>query len=217
MKNNQSGAKTVLSMIVDSFLWAVLATIVFAFLFGYKMILVNGWSSQPTIPYQSLIITSKFKQKDLKVGDFITYSYSGNSYITHQVIAIKTDGTYFEQGETFTAVIDGTEYNMVFGYKLNSDGTCTANADNADSAISTNCNIIVMQHTFTNNELNIDATKEYLNYNTNFVGKVIFISYPLGITAFTIKGNPFVLIGIIVCLALTVFVKYYYNLDPTFY
>lgn len=214
MKKKENKLKTFISMVMYSLLWAIIATIILSYLFGFKAILVNGWSSEPYIHYQSLIITSKFKKQDLKVGDFITYSYTGKSYITHQIIAIKTDGTYFEKGQEYPVLIDSKNYTFKYGYALNKDGTI---GSDESSNISTTCDIIVMQRTYTDGKLNIDATKEYLNYSKNYVGKVILTNYTLGKTVFIIKGNMFICFGLLTCLILTIVVKEYYDVEPTFY
>ena len=71
----------------------IVAVLVFL-AFGYKFILVNGWSASQTIPYQSLIITQKCGLDDLSVGDFVT-TKNGSGYLTHQLIGIKKKGYKF--------------------------------------------------------------------------------------------------------------------------
>ena len=76
------------SYIASAIFLAILITIGAGYLLGYKAILVNGWSAEPYISYQSVIIVHKPKFEDLKVGDFITFSMSGKSYVTHQITEI---------------------------------------------------------------------------------------------------------------------------------
>ena len=80
--------KGMLSHILPALLIAVVLTIAMGYLLGYKAILVNGWSAEPHISYQSLIVTYKCKFQDLKVGDFITFTNTGTSYVTHQIVSI---------------------------------------------------------------------------------------------------------------------------------
>ncbi len=81
-------SKNIISSCATALLIAVVLTIAAGYLCGYRAILVNGWSAEPHISYQSLIVTYRCKFQDLKVGDFITFSYTGKSYITHQITSI---------------------------------------------------------------------------------------------------------------------------------
>ena len=76
------------SYIASAVFLAILITIGAGYLLGYKAILVNGWSAEPYISYQSVIVVHRPKFEDLKVGDFITFSMSGKSYVTHQITEI---------------------------------------------------------------------------------------------------------------------------------
>ena len=83
--------KKVISYCFTALLVSIVLTIAVGYLCGYKAILVNGWSAEPHISYQSLIITYKCKFQDLKVGDFITFTNTGKSYVTHQIVSIDYD------------------------------------------------------------------------------------------------------------------------------
>lgn len=88
MQKKSSLTKVLLSKAPYALLFAILIMIVLGYVCGYRAILVNGWSAEPHITYQSLIITYKCKQTDLKVDDFITFTKSGKSYVTHQIVSI---------------------------------------------------------------------------------------------------------------------------------
>lgn len=196
---SKAKTKTILSILAKSLLWAILLTLVFGYLLGYKLILVNGWSAEPYIHYQSLIITSKFKLEDLNKGEFITYTYTGKNYITHQIIAINKDGSFFEVGQNVDVLINGDNYNLIFGKKLDEQG----NPSETDDDVTTNCNIIVLQRTYNEDgSFVLDARIEYLNYDKNFVGKVIFTSPIIGNTIFTLKNNLLITFGIAGCFVL---------------
>lgn len=191
----------IITTAIKSLLWAFILTFIVACFTGYNFILVNGWSSQPYIKYRSLIVTQNCKLQDLKVGDYITHSVNlkkstfsllnKGSYVTHQIIAIKTDGTYFTKGEEFVAVFDGVEKTMVFGYELDENG----NVDYEQIVnVPTDCNIITMQRQ--QNKASFDLSKDYRNYNKNFVGKVIYSNYPIGNTLFVLQENKMILVGI---------------------
>ena len=81
---------------IPAFLIAFVIMIGLGYLLGYKAILVNGWSAEPNITYQSLIVTYRCKFEDLKIGDFITFSNTGKSYITHQIVAIDYENDSIE-------------------------------------------------------------------------------------------------------------------------
>ena len=87
-----------ISCIAKSILYSFLIMVALGYLFGFKAILVNGGSAEPYIHYKSLIVTTKCKEEDLKVGDFVTFTKTGNSYVTHQIVSISEDGTIICRG-----------------------------------------------------------------------------------------------------------------------
>lgn len=88
MPRKRNLAQVLLSKCLPALLFALIIMIGVGYLCGYKAILVNGWSAEPHITYQSLIVTYRCKKSDLKVGDFVTFSNSGKSYVTHQIVEI---------------------------------------------------------------------------------------------------------------------------------
>ena len=137
-------------IVAKSFLFALLITFAFGYLLGYKPILVNGWSAEPYIQYKTLIVIKKTDMQDLKVGDFVTFTKTGNSYVTHQIVSI--DGNQI--------VCRGWNYDRNLGeYRYQED-------------------IQVMTY-------------------QNIVGKVVFSSYLLGNTAYTLRGNHILLFGVL--------------------
>jgi signal peptidase I len=198
-------------MLGKSWLWAFVIALVLGYLLGFKLILVNGWSAEPEIHYQSLILTSKYKIEDVEKGDFVTYSYSGQSYITHQVIAVNNDGSFFEKDQIIDVLIDGENYELKFGYKLTSEGEISTEED---TSVTTNCNIIVMQRTYnTDGSFNLSASLEYLNYDNNVKGRVIAQSYAIGKTIFLLRSNMFILFGVLSCFVLLFIIKNQCEID----
>lgn len=96
MRKKRSILVVMLHALIPSFLIAFVLMIGVGYLLGYKAILVNGWSSEPYLKYQSLIVTYKCKFEDLKVGDFITFTNTGKSYVTHQIVAIDYENDQIE-------------------------------------------------------------------------------------------------------------------------
>lgn len=87
-----------ISLVLKSIVFALLLTIVFGYLFGFRAALVIGSSSEPNIHIGSLVIDYKCPYEDLRPGDYITFNTSG--YVTHRIISIKPKGEYFQNGET---------------------------------------------------------------------------------------------------------------------
>ena len=87
-----------ISLVLKSIVFALLLTIVFGYLFGFRAALVIGSSSEPNIHIGSLVIDYKCPYEDLKPGDYLTFNTGG--YVTHQIISIKPKGEYFQNGET---------------------------------------------------------------------------------------------------------------------
>ncbi|MBO7508228.1 MAG: hypothetical protein J6T39_01100 [Clostridia bacterium] len=109
-----------LVMALKSFMYAFLVMIVLGALFGFQAILVNGGSAEPQIHYRSLIITARCKESELKVGDFVTFTKSGNSYVTHQIVSIDDDGTIICRGWHYDSNIGEYTYQddlQVITYK----------------------------------------------------------------------------------------------------
>lgn len=80
-------AKTILILA----LILVLSLFLLLYCIGFRAFAVNGWSAEPYHHYGSLAIDYKVPFEELKVGDFVTWSRSGSSYVTHQIISIDVE------------------------------------------------------------------------------------------------------------------------------
>ena len=187
-------------------------TLLIGYFCGFKYILVNGWSAQQKIPYQSMILTYKCSKEELQVNDFATTKL-GNGYVTHQVIGMKYEG-YFELKECYSWEMNGETYHSYYGYQVGSSHDITAkpgpipspevqeaeleNMQPSSDAI-TNCNLITMANSEDGN-----ARKEYKNFENEFVGRVIWHNYTLGKTFFILKDpeirSRVLLLGIVSCI-----------------
>lgn len=205
----------IVSSIFKGLLCATILAVLIGFLFGYRLILVNGWSAEPYIPYRSIILTSPTKLENLKVGDFITYSnnnsffnFRNQSNVTHQIVAIKYDG-YFVEGEDITLTIDGVEYDLQYGQaikKVDDQGNITFAKE---TEISKTCNIITMQRQKMEsdpNKADITAQKEYKNFE-QVVGRVVGYNKPIGQTLFLLLENKAILFGFIGCFVLLLIIS----------
>lgn len=76
------------SSLLKSLVFTFIIAVGVGYLMNYRAILVNGWSAEPFIYYRSLIVTKKCENKDYKPGDFVTFTLSGKSYVTHQIVEI---------------------------------------------------------------------------------------------------------------------------------
>jgi len=211
MPKNQSKLSAIWSSIWKSLLISILVTLVVSIALGYKYSFVLTGSSEPNIHARSIIITTKTDLKNLHEGDYIMFK-QGDGYITHRIIAIKRDG-YFQKGEEFIATVNGEKYKMVYG-AIVSKGKDNAGKDlvlGVDEEVTgtltfkndivKNCNIIAMQQGQPN------ADKNYVNYEKNFVGQVIYTNYPIGLTIDLLKNNPLIMVGLIGCFALLIIYK----------
>lgn len=214
MKIKKLNIKDYLYMLLKSVLLAMLATILLSLILGYRLILVNGWSAEPIIKYQSLIITSKADLNELEPGDFITYSYTGKFYITHQIIAINKDGSYYQLGDKIDALVNGNHYELTYGYKFDKDGNCVVSDSNKDKNATTNCNIITLQRQYSNGEFKIDSMMEYVNHQKHVIGKVIYDNYLIGKTVFILKDNPLILVGSILSIIFIFVIYDQFNVVP---
>lgn len=171
MPKKQNKIVFVIFSLLKSLVFAVIITLIVGYLLGCRYILVNGWSAQPDIRYQSIIITQKTKFEDLKVGDYITFSMTGSSYITHQIISIDIE---------------------------NDQIICADNQYNSETG--------EYEH----------GGQQVLKYE-NVVGKVVFSNYILGRTIFTIKENPWILVGLFVSAMLLLIVRDKCKTEPEFF
>lgn len=193
MKNSK--VKRILSNVIFSIVIAIFGTILLSYCFGFRAFLVKGWSSEPYIPYNSLIVDYKNTSfEDLKVGDFITLTNTGNHFITHRIVAIKKDG-YFKLDEPVTIYKDGMEKTFTTFSEINA-GT---NVEN--------CNIITQQMTYENQ--GIDSTCDLVNYEKNFTGKVVKIMPILGKTINYIRNyTDRIIIALIILYFSIIFFKF---------
>lgn len=169
--------KTIISRIIWSIVFAFVGTVVCGMLLGFTGFVVLTGSSEPHIPTNSLIIDyKKTELKDLKVGDYITWSF-GKGYTTHKVVAIKYDG-YFQNDELIENV-------------LNDDGTIATFEQVVNKAVNKKagneiiCNIITQQNS------GESASCDIVNYQNDFRGRVWLI-FPkfFGEAILYIQSNP---------------------------
>lgn len=163
-----------LDIIVKSVLVSLLLTLVVGYLAGFNALIVKGHSSEPTIPYESLVIEYKHtKLNELKVGDYITWTNTGKAYTTHRIVAIKYDG-YFEDNEDITITVNGESVTKKFSEILSKSTAVLS---------SSKCNIITQQ------KGGVESSCDLINYDKNFAGKVISILPFAGKTVVYIKSN----------------------------
>ena len=165
--------------------FSLFLTIIVACLIGFSGLIVVGSSSEPDIPRLSLAVINKNVEfEELKAGEFITFSY-GKGYITHQIIAICEDG-YFQFGETITAVVEGEEIPFEF------------------ASTKENINIITRQK---NKQVSVESS-DYLNYEQNFVGRVVWVFPTIGKIVNYIQTNtPQVVVALVMLYCCTLIIK----------
>lgn len=105
---------------LKSLLWAIVITLVLGYIVGFRASLVVGASSEPAIHINSLVLDYHCSYSELKVGDYITFKTSDSGkvqYTTHQIVAIKPEGEYFEKGDTVNFEHCGIKFSREIGTK----------------------------------------------------------------------------------------------------
>ena len=98
---------------LKSSVYCVIYALVFTFLlslvFGYKPYIVTSGSMRPSIEPGAMVMVKEIKLSELQVGDVITFKEISKN-TTHQIVAVKKDGTHFDVGEIVEYVVDGKKY-----------------------------------------------------------------------------------------------------------
>ena len=116
------GALSTLLLIILALLAAVM--IVPHFL-GYKSMAVLTGSMEPNYPVGSLVYVKETDPEDIQVNDVITYQLSGDTVVTHRVVAVdrdlqqfttKGDANEAEDGAPvpYTNVVGRAEFNLPY-------------------------------------------------------------------------------------------------------
>lgn len=79
----------------------IAAALLVPYLFGYRPLAVLSPSMEPTYPVGCVVyVNTKVKPEELKVGDAITFTLSGNTLATHRITAIDSEKReYVTQGD----------------------------------------------------------------------------------------------------------------------
>ena len=162
-----------LKKIIPNFIYAVIFTLVFALILGYKPLIVTSGSMRPSIEPGAVVLIHSIKKQDLKIGDVVTFSRAGNVNTTHQIVAIKENGTFVE-GEIVECDLNGVKFN----YEVKASGG----------------NILTHG---TGNELGtVDSPITY----ENIKGKVYYCVWYVGLILITLKNQFIWLIVMLVAV-----------------
>ncbi|MBE5738810.1 MAG: signal peptidase I [Clostridiales bacterium] len=77
-----------LSKLVRVFGYALLISIIFATILGYKFMIVSSGSMEPKLPVGSLVMVTPTDYEDLELGDIVTMN-KGGVYLTHRIVGKK--------------------------------------------------------------------------------------------------------------------------------
>lgn len=80
----------ILPAIFWSLLFGLFISLISGYFLGYRVFTVLGYSSEPDIHYGSVVIDFKVPFDELKVGDYVTWTRSGNAFVTHKIIEIQS-------------------------------------------------------------------------------------------------------------------------------
>lgn len=196
---------TWIGIVLKTIVFALLLTIVFGYLFGFRAALVVGYSSEPNIHYHSLAIDYKCPYEDLKVGDYVTFKTG--AYTTHIIVAIAGRGDFESYGDTFKK---GDKIQFVNrGVKF-------------ERTITQDCQIVTMATNFADYDKYTEATKENPNFMvgdgngtmiecfnyTNVVGRVEHSLTNTGKFIFFVRNNFLqIIVYVIILYAGSLFLK----------
>ena len=88
MQKKENFSIYLLKSAIKSLCFALLLAVALGYIFGYRALIVIGGSAEPDIHYHSIIVTAKYKAEDLKIGDYVTFTMSGDVYTTHKIVSI---------------------------------------------------------------------------------------------------------------------------------
>ena len=89
-------------------------------LLGYTQYAVISGSMEPNIPVGSIVYDKEVEPEELEIGDVITYRLSGDTLVTHRIVAIdETTQSVQTKGDANEAE-DGTPvpYSEIVGLKV---------------------------------------------------------------------------------------------------
>lgn len=84
--------KGLLGKLLRAFGIALVITVIFAYVIGYKFMIVSSGSMEPRLPVGSLIIVTPRDYEDLELGDIVTMN-KGGIYLTHRIEGKVYDNT----------------------------------------------------------------------------------------------------------------------------
>ena len=123
-----------LAVFLSRLLIAVFVTLACAWMMGYKIIRINGFSMEPTIHYGNIIVVREvFTQDELEVGDIITFTRDGAAFVTHRIYSMagekivtkgdpnrSTDPGYITLDNVVGEIVYNFNYlDNILGYFLN--------------------------------------------------------------------------------------------------
>ena len=108
------GALSTLLLIILALLAAVM---IIPHFMGYKSMAVLTGSMEPNYPVGSLVFIKETDPEDIEVNDVITYQLSGDTVVTHRVVAVDRDQQQFTTKGDANSAEDGAPipYSSVVG------------------------------------------------------------------------------------------------------
>lgn len=187
-KNMKQKSIFSISSILTSLLLIILITVVGAFAFGFRAFLVVGWSSEPDIKKDSLIVDYKTPYEQLQIGDYVTHYTIGSNgkkaLTTHSIVKLaREEGKeYFEKDE----YVEFENLGVVFRKRVDRKCqviTMTNNPNQLATSIEAYNSQVGEKMPITNGPgIECKMYKE-------LEGKVIYSSYEIGKFIFYIKNN----------------------------
>ena len=92
-------------------IYALVFTFILSLVFGYRPYIVTSGSMRPSIEPGAMVLIHNTQLNNLDVGDVVTFK-EGSKYNTHQIVAIKKDGTHFQIGEVVQCDLNGVKFTV---------------------------------------------------------------------------------------------------------
>lgn len=180
--------KETIKKVIPNLIYAVILTFIFALVLGYRPYIVTSGSMRPSIEPGAVVLIKSVKNiEELQVGDVITFSHSGSTNTTHQIIAIRTQG-YFQEGEIIECDLNGETFTY----------TIKATGGN------------ILTHGTANSIGNVDSP---VTFNKHVKGKVCYTFWYVGLIIVTLKNQ---IISLLIVIAISYFAYKNYLFNPQY-
>lgn len=95
-----------------------LGNVILSQVFGYQIYAITSGSMKPQYDVGSIVLCHEVPKEEIEVGDNITFRYTNNMIVTHQVKEITEDEKYITQGIANNTTEGPFSYDKIIGKDL---------------------------------------------------------------------------------------------------